>query len=554
LRNPMKEFLFLLIFSISVTAQIRYETKAVWLTTNYGLDWPHTTNPAEQKKSLEEIFDSIKAKNLNTVYFQVRGNGYVLFRSSFEDFSPRVTGFSKQPPEFDPLEYALKLARERSLELHAWINVLKIYGTRFQRKPESERHLLNKHPEWIYKVVENGITSYWLNPALPGVREYIVNLIAELVRNYNVDGIHLDFLRYSNLGIDDGKIKNRNEKDTGDWRRNNITKLLEEIFHTVKNINPLIEVGVTPVGINKNTRSIRGMEGYNEVYQDSEEWVARGIVDYLAPQIYWDIENNPKFEDVLNQWLKIAGNINLVAGIAAYKPWVLNQIDDIIKIVRRKTGTGYALFRYENIKNLRISDFNDLTLPPRKEIADFDGENESLKITSTGFRGNKLRIKWSYPDSLKRGVRAYLVLVKNNKNGFQPVKIVNNDCDSVGIEFNKFDRLVYRFKILPLNIVWKPLQNSGGMAEVYNHKLLKLSTAGHGFNKPVLLKKGNKLKIVITSGGNESVKIYSKTGNGFNLVRQSGIQKGINVLSINKTSRTEEILILLGGREYLLKF
>ena len=553
----MKPLLFFLIFYVSVSAQIRYETRAVWLTTNYGLDWPHTSDLTEQMKSLEEIFDSIKAKNLNTVYFQVRGNGYVLFNSSYEDFSPRIATYSKQPV-FDPLEYALKLARERNLELHAWVNVLKVYGTRFHRKPESAKHLLNKHPEWLYKVVENGITSYWLNPALNEVREYIVKLISELVGNYNVDGVHLDFLRYSNVQIKDGNVKRENNSGTGDWRRNNITKLLEEIFYNVKTINPLVEVGVTPIGINKNTLTIRGMEGYNEVYQDVKEWIARGIVDYLVPQIYWDIENNPKFEDVLNQWLRIKKSVNLVAGIATYKHEVKKQIYDILKIIRSKTGTGSAFFRYENIKNLRFRDFNELALPPRRTITSFSETVKPLKITGAQINGNIFKISWQYPDSLKNNIRAYLVLMKNNKSknkeDFVPFTIVNNNCDSVEIKLNKFNRLVYRFEIMPLNNVWKPIKNAGNETEIYNYKLLKFVDDEIKFVQPFLLKENDRLKIVVSSPGNERIKIFSKTGEDYKLVKQIGIQKGINVLVMDETEKTEEILILLGKKEFLLKF
>ncbi len=552
MHNPMKPLLLLLVFYVSVNAQIRYETRAVWLTTNYGLDWPRTSDPAEQKKTLEEIFDSIKAKNLNTVYFQVRGNGYVLFRSSYEELSPRIA-INPNIFVYDPLKYAIKLARERSLELHAWVNVLKVYGTRFNAKPQSVQHLVNKHPEWLYKVVENGITSYWMNPALTEVREYIVKLISELVNNYDVDGVHLDFLRYSNIQINDGKTESFGDEGIGNWRRNNITRLLEEIYYNVKKINPVVEVGVTPIGINKNTLTIRGMEGYNEVYQDAEEWVAKGIVDYLAPQIYWDIENVPKFEDVLNQWLEIGKGVNLVAGIAAYKNEVKSQIEKILEIVRGKYGTGSAFFRYDNIKQLRFEEFNELALPPRRTTAVVGKATQPLEIIGAQAHGEKINLKWKFPDSLKNNVRAYLVLMEKNEDGYIPLAVVNDNHYSAGITPEKFNMLVYRLKVLPLDNVWKPMENAAGQAEIYNYRLIKFAEDIKSV-KPFLLRENGKLKIVVLSPGNQNVKIYSKAMEKYELIKQAGTQKGINVLVIGEKEKTEEILILLGGKEFRLKF
>ncbi len=544
----MKSFLIFIFISIPLIAQINYETRAVWIATNYGLDWPRSLDSTRQKVSLREIFDSVKAKNLNTVYFQVRGNGYVMFRSSYEDYSPFLTRNNLEQ-KFDPLQYAVKLARERNLEIHAWVNVLKVFSSRFKKKPVSQKHLLNKHPAWLYKTEEEGVTSYWMNPALPEARNYVVKLISELVRNYDVDGVHLDFLRYSNSITDWEKYGGN--KSTAEIKRQNITKLLEEIFYEVKKIKPFVEVGVTPVGINKNSEKFRGMEGYGEVYQDAEEWAKRGIVDYLVPQIYWNLQEQPKFEDVLDEWLKIKGEVNLIAGIAAYKNDVKNQIDEIIKITRRKRISGAAFFRFENIKDLKFRNYSEVALPQRN-VAGFELDKKIfIRFTGAGIKQNKISIKWEIPDSVKNYVRAILISLQDGvKPGFESVNLLNRNTDSVEIRKNLLNSSVYYVKVQPLNRFWKPLECFVNEVKIVNPLLSKFT---FGAGKPLMLKTKDEYQIIVRSPRDEEIKIFSKANGNFNLVKRPIAKRGINVYRISAMEKFNEILVELNGKRFLLK-
>ncbi len=547
LLKPMKQLILFFLFSLSTFAQINYETRAVWIATNYGLDWPHSLDSTDQKKSLREIFDSIKAKNLNTVYFQVRGNGYVMYKSTMEEYSPYLTANpSKQT--FDPLKYAIELAHRRNLEIHAWINVLKIYSTRFNKLPGTKKHLVNSHPGWIYEVNEAGAKSYWLNPALPEVANYLSKLTEELVRNYDIDGIHLDFLRYSYKYNENSGLTS--ETGAAEIRRNNITRLLEKIFYAVKRIKPYVEVGVTPIGINKNTGSIRGMEGYGEVYQDTEEWIKRGIVDYIVPQIYWNIEDRPKFEDVLDEWIQIAGGVNLVAGVAVYKNDVKNQLDKIVEIVRNKKNTGMAFFRYEHIKNLRIKGFNSIALPV-KYIEAGKTPDIPVKLLYAGIKGNKLNISWSVPDSLKKYIRGILVWLQNGKIAERI--LVNGNSTTAGIRVNKLNQSAYFVKLQLFNRLWKPLKNEPLEVKVTNPDLDKFVVNTKKLRNPVLIKGKNSLRIILFSPAKSPVEVNIKTKGGFNFERKFVAYKGANVYRISLTENIREIIIHRGSNKFILK-
>jgi len=197
----MKLLLLLSIISLFVInilfAQPMRETRAVWVSTNFRLDWPPPTfDQEEQKQALIKIFDDVERKNLNTVYFQVRSNSVLLFESNVEPWSPHITGIVGERGNYDPLGFAVEEAHKRGLEIHAWINTLRCFSGTEEKIKNYSRHLFNLHSKWIYKVNTDGKESFWLDPGLPEVRNYLVRLINELVENYNIDGIQLDFIRY----------------------------------------------------------------------------------------------------------------------------------------------------------------------------------------------------------------------------------------------------------------------------------------------------------------------------------------------------------------------
>ena len=324
--NRLLLFIFLG-FNILLQAQTPRETRAVWVSTNFKLDWPPPTyNQTAQKKELKKIFDDIERKNLNTIYFQVRSNGTVLFRSTMELFSPYITGNIGDFGNYDPLEFAIKEAHKRGLEIHAWINTNRVFSGSNISIKNNPLHISQFQPDWVYEKSDNSI---WLNPGIPEVREYLVDFVDEIVQNYNIDGIQLDFIRYPKVPIGDSESYDQygNGIPIAQWRRDNITKFITSLHQRIKESNHKIKLGVTPIGIYKSIQNGRGMEGYSDVFQDTCEWLRLGIIDYAVPQIYWDVKSNPKFDVLTKDCVNNSFGKNIIIGIAAYKPEVYSELE-----------------------------------------------------------------------------------------------------------------------------------------------------------------------------------------------------------------------------------
>jgi uncharacterized lipoprotein YddW (UPF0748 family) len=242
----MKKFLlffFTLLQFANLSAQIPRETRAVWVSTNYKLDWPPPTfDEQTQKEALIKIFDNIEKKNLNTIYLQVRSNGTVLFKSSYDPFSPYITGTADKMGSYDPLKFAIEEAHKRGMELHAWFNpyrAVRSIGNYIQ----ASNHVTQQHPEWI--LTFNQINIKILNPGLLEVREYVKNIVMDVVTRYDVDGVHFDdyFYPYPNSDKGFNGITNedastfnsypRGFSNIGDWRRDNVNELISIVYNAI---------------------------------------------------------------------------------------------------------------------------------------------------------------------------------------------------------------------------------------------------------------------------------------------------------------------------------
>ncbi|MCX7798153.1 MAG: family 10 glycosylhydrolase [Melioribacter sp.] len=385
---------FILLTFRIVFTQSYHEIRAVWIATNHRLDWPPSTfNIDLQKKALVEILDSIESKNLNTIFFQVRSNGTVLFKSSFEPFSFYIDENGNMP--YDPLKFAIEEAHRRNLEIHAWINVVQVFAGKDLKTFNNPLHITKRKPNWIIEYGTIDSRSYWLNPALPEVREYLSDLIKELVENYNVDGVHLDYIRYPGRNLNDDSLYNIYGggllKD--DWRRKNITDLIELINKKVKSIKPNIKLGATPVGINRNHKDMYGWEGFYEVYQDVKDWLRKGLLDYIAPQVYWSFNDRFQFDILAKDWVDNSFGRKVIIGIGAYKPEVRKEIDKMINYVRAIGADGVAFFRYSSIKDYNLKSLFDSNSNKRQRKKENFNENiESKNIVENNHESEKIEI------------------------------------------------------------------------------------------------------------------------------------------------------------------
>lgn len=306
--------------------------RGVWVSSVANIDYPSQQGlSADQLKSeADTILNNIAAMGLNTVFLQVRPSADALYQSALFPWSRYVSGTAGQAPDgdFDVLAYWVEGAHSRGLQLHVWLNPYRI--TRDGKEeldalPETSP--AKQHPEWVVEYESN----YYFNPGLPAVQQLVVDGAAEIVRNYDVDGIHLDDYFYPGTDFNDAAAYARygdDFDDIGDWRRDNVNTLIASLDETVHAINPELSFGVSPAGIwdnkadNPKGSDTNGRSSYREIYCDSVEWVKRGTVDYICPQLYWSIGYEiADFEVLVDWWQDIVStsDVALYIGIGAYR-------------------------------------------------------------------------------------------------------------------------------------------------------------------------------------------------------------------------------------------
>lgn len=326
------------------------EVRAVWLTTNYGLDWPQNRiNPNEQKRELISILDNLKKNNFNTVMFQVRSRGEVFYNSRIEPMSSLVkqgTAVSK----FDPLAFAVEECHKRGLECHAWIVTYPL-GSDRQVKSLGMLSVTKKNPS----ITKKFKGEWFLDPGNPRTDDYLLSIVEEVVANYDVDGIHFDYIRYpDNRGQfpDDGMYRLYGKgKTRADWRRDNITRFVKKTYKKVKELKPWVQVSSSPLGRYRSLGETgHGWTAFETVYQDAGKWMKTGIHDAIYPMMYY---KEQLFYPYVDDWLNHGNGRIVVPGLGTYQMielgWsqqdILNQVD----YTRRKNAEGQAYFRTENV-------------------------------------------------------------------------------------------------------------------------------------------------------------------------------------------------------------
>ena len=300
----------------------KYEYRAVWLTTIENLDWPKSLVKSKedverQQKELCVILDSLHELNINTVLLQTRVRGDVIYPSSIEPFSHVLTGVEGKSPGYDPLAFAIEECHKRGMQLHAWLVTLPL-GKDEHIKRQGKQALSRKRKELCthYKG------AWYMEPGNPGTAEYIVELVEEIVSKYDVDGIHLDYVRYPDRtnGYPDSALYRKYSKrmSLADWRRSNITAIVELVYKSVKAKKPWVRVSSAPLGkYDDLTRySSLGWDAYNAVYQEAQKWMKDGVMDALFPMLYF---NGNNFYPFVLDWCENSYGRHIVPGVGIYR-------------------------------------------------------------------------------------------------------------------------------------------------------------------------------------------------------------------------------------------
>jgi uncharacterized lipoprotein YddW (UPF0748 family) len=364
-----------------VTAQtLKHEMRGVWVTTVYNLDWPLSSDreapPSVQRASMAQLFDELARSGMNSVFFQIRSESDAMYDSPLEPWSRFLTGTQGQAPDplWDPLEEAIRLAHERGMELHAWLNPFRAVSA-LGKDGLAANHVVLQHPEWIldvtYKGTEEdkkGSVITILDPGNPQARAWIVTVIDDLVSRYDLDGIHFDDYYYPYppyaIGMEDEATFDTYGNDFSsmeDWRRANVNAFMDEVSEAIRVANPGVKFGVSPIGIWRNgvPYGIVGLDTYNVVYADALTWMAEDDVDYLVPQLYWPFGGGQDFAALADWWAVQGRGIHIYPGIAAFKAdpstasgnlFSPDEIPEQISFGRVTSGIqGNVFFRARNL-------------------------------------------------------------------------------------------------------------------------------------------------------------------------------------------------------------
>lgn len=361
---PEVQSAYIIRWSPVQTVQVSHsrEFRAAWVTSVWNKDWPSKAGLSSQQQQAEfiTILDKLQALNFNALILQVRPEGDALYQSSIDPWSHWLTGTQGKAPSpfYDPLEFAIAECHKRNIELHAWFNP---YRARTSRSTVNVApHIAATNPQAVY-IWGNQL---WMDPGLKLVQDRTYNVILDVVRRYNVDGIHLDdyFYPYPIAGqtFPDQETyqayrRSGGTLSLGDWRRDNVNQLVQRLATGIRALKPHVKFGISPFGIYRPGQppQIRGLDAYDQLYADALKWFQQGWVDYLAPQLYWRIDPPEQSYPVLLNWwadnnpqqrhLYIGNTLAQLDG----KSWELNEIERQIEITRQlqpKLALGNIFF------------------------------------------------------------------------------------------------------------------------------------------------------------------------------------------------------------------
>lgn len=405
------------------------EMRATWLTTVANIDWPVSTTKGmeAQQKELIGLLDACVKFNMNTVLLHIRPACDALYKSNYEPWSSYLNNGRGVDPGWDPLQFCIDECHKRGLACHGWINPYR-YGKRggYDWTGNDDTTKLNykhTHPEWLL-YYKNDI---YLDPAQPEVRQRIKEVVGDIINNYDVDGILMDDYFYPYGGTtnqDAASVEKYKPADmnVGDWRRQNVNKMIKEVYDTIQAVKPWVTFGVSPFGIWTTDSSVASKRGINlpynitggnmyaEIYCDPVAWLEEGTVDYLSPQLYWKIGGGQDYKKLSKWWGDLCNRFgkHFYSSMALYRyesgEFSATEIRNQLVYNRTvKDGAPGAVFyntrAWSNSSKLRVNltketaEFHKLALPP---AINWKPTTERAMVENLKLDGQKL--SWTHAD------------------------------------------------------------------------------------------------------------------------------------------------------------
>lgn len=448
-------------FAQSNVSNPKREFRAVWIATVQNIDWPSKRglNSETQKQEFVNILNDHQKTGINAIMLQVRPSADAVYGKSRELWSMFLSGKQGVAPQplYDPLDFAVAEAHKRGMELHAWFNPYRATNDTIDSNTAIQ-HITRTKPGWFFTYAG----KKYFNPGLPEVRNYIIGVIMDEVRNYDIDGVHFDDYFYPYPGktplpdsvsfVQYGK----GFSSIDDWRRNNVDVLIKTLSDSIHAEKRYMKFGISPFGIWRNQKDdpegseTNGLSGYSALYADAKKWLTEGWIDYINPQVYFPF-NYPAaaYEKLVDWWSNVANGKHVYIGHGVYRAmedrdgWRdRQQLPNQIRYLRQNPRVqGSVFFSSKSLTNnlagfkdsLRNDYYKYPALLPQMIWMDAVPPLSPLKLKASRVPGGVL-LKWSEPIAVRDGEVAYgYVIYRFDKN--ERIDI-NNPEHIIHVSFN----------------------------------------------------------------------------------------------------------------------
>jgi uncharacterized lipoprotein YddW (UPF0748 family) len=402
------------------------EFRGVWISSVYNIDFPAraSDSPEEQRAEFRRILDAHRQIGVNAVFVQVRPSADALYPSTLEPWSQWLSGAQGRAPEpvWDPLQFMIEETHARGMEFHAWFNPFRSVVT--ASASVAPNHISQTQPSWHLAFTN---PHRLLNPGLPQVRRYVVSVIMDVVRRYDIDGVHFDdyFYPYEGTTTQDAATFQEHSRgigNIGDWRRDNVNLFIKMTADSIRAVKPFVKFGVSPFGIWRNgvPAGTTGLDAYATIYCDALAWLRDGSVDYLIPQLYWKFGGGQDYARLAPWWLAETRQAerHLYAGLGAYRltdaSWTRQDITRQVDFNRANGVEGSVFFSSNSLvrdlqglrSGLAEGAFRSLALPPQMPWKDPSSPRAPLNLRVETARENDktvARLVWDAPPPANDG-------------------------------------------------------------------------------------------------------------------------------------------------------
>lgn len=341
---------------VAQTTAPKRELRGVWIASVSNIDFPvrSSDSPDKQRSDFIGILESHRSMGINAVFVQIRPAADALYANSLEPWSVWLTGTQGRAPEplWDPLQFMVEEAHKRGMECHAWFNPFRSVVS--ASSAVAENHISRSQPAWHLAYTS---PFRLLNPGLPEVRAYVLSVILDVVRRYDIDGVHFDdyFYPYEGTTNQDAVTFAQHSRGIGniaDWRRDNVNIFVKAVSDSIRAIKRHVKFGISPFGIWRSgtPQGTSGLDAYSVIYCDALAWLQAGTVDYVIPQLYWKFGGGQDYARLMPWWLsqtRSAGR-HLYTGLGAYRltdaAWTASDLTRQVEFNRDQRGEGAVWF------------------------------------------------------------------------------------------------------------------------------------------------------------------------------------------------------------------